>query len=122
ENYTLPLLVNDVVAVIHDVGRDRAVVVGHDWGGAGAWLLAMLHPGGGGGVVILTLPHPRCFLRELRENPAQLAASAYARAFQDRPIPFGASAEVFAGLRVDPDPKLGEHYHEALARSDLGAM
>src|SRR6201988_4670406 len=43
ENYTLPLLVNDVVAVIHDVGRERAVVVGHDWGGAVAWLVAMLH-------------------------------------------------------------------------------
>ena len=122
ESYALPLLVNDVVAVIHDVGRERAVVVGHDWGGAVAWLLAMLHPEAVERLVILNLPHPRCFLRELRDNPAQLAASAYARSFQESTIPFGASAEVFAGLRVDPDPKLAAHYHEALARSDLGAM
>jgi pimeloyl-ACP methyl ester carboxylesterase len=122
ENYDLVHLVNDVVAVIRDVGRERAVVVGHDWGGAVAWTLAMLHPEVVERLVILNLPHPRCFLRELRENPAQQAASAYARAFQESTIPFGATAEVFAGLRVDPDPKLGEHYHEALARSDLGAM
>jgi pimeloyl-ACP methyl ester carboxylesterase len=122
ENYGLAFLVNDVAAVIRDVGRERAVVVGHDWGGAVAWTLAMLRPDLVERLVILNLPHPRCFLRELRENPAQLAASDYARAFQESTIPFGASAEVFGGLRMDPDPRLRTHYLEALGRSDLGAM
>jgi pimeloyl-ACP methyl ester carboxylesterase len=122
ENYSLPLLVGDVVAVIRDVGRERAVVVGHDWGGAVAWTLAMLYPDVVERLVIMNLPHPRCFLRELRENPAQQAASEYARAFQESTIPFGTSAEAFGGLRMDPDPRLREHYMEGLGRSDLGAM
>jgi hypothetical protein len=33
ENYDIKFLVGDVVAVIKHLGRDKAVVVGHDWGG-----------------------------------------------------------------------------------------
>ena len=44
EQYDLGLLVADVAAVIRDMGRERAVVVGHDWGGSVAWTLAMLRP------------------------------------------------------------------------------
>src|SRR2546426_6140029 len=80
EHYDMVLLVNDVAAVIRAVGRERAVVVGHDWGGAVTWILAMLHPELVERLVILNLPHPRGLLRELRENPQQLANSAYARA------------------------------------------
>jgi pimeloyl-ACP methyl ester carboxylesterase len=122
ENYTLPLLAADVVAVIHAVGREHAVVVGHDWGGAVAWTLAMLQPDAVDRLVVLNLPHPRGLLRELREDPAQQAASGYARAFEESTIPFGTSAAVFAGLRNDPDPKVRVRYEEALGRSDLGAM
>src|SRR5580704_13830469 len=31
ENYDVRLLVGDVVAVIKSVGRDKAIIVGHDW-------------------------------------------------------------------------------------------
>jgi pimeloyl-ACP methyl ester carboxylesterase len=44
EQYAMPLLVNDVGAVIKAEGRSSAVIVGHDWGGAVAWTLAMTHP------------------------------------------------------------------------------
>ncbi|MFM7817742.1 MAG: alpha/beta fold hydrolase, partial [Verrucomicrobiota bacterium] len=37
ESYDMARLVEDVEAVIRSRGRDRAVVVGHDWGGAVAW-------------------------------------------------------------------------------------
>ena len=33
-----------VRAVIKHFGRDKAVIVGHDWGGAVAWTFAMIHP------------------------------------------------------------------------------
>jgi pimeloyl-ACP methyl ester carboxylesterase len=36
--------VGDVVAVIRHFGREKAVVVGHDWGGMVAWSVAMAHP------------------------------------------------------------------------------
>src|SRR5262249_26789915 len=40
EQYAMPLLVADIGAVIKAEGRDKAVIVGHDWGGAVSWALA----------------------------------------------------------------------------------
>src|SRR5258708_10945489 len=37
DNYDMRLLVGDVVAVIKHLGRDKAVIAGHDFGGAVAW-------------------------------------------------------------------------------------
>jgi pimeloyl-ACP methyl ester carboxylesterase len=120
EQYDMAYLVGDVEAVIHDAGRERAVVVGHDWGGAVAWTVAMLRPDLVERLVILNLPHPRGLLRELRENPTQLANSAYARAFQESDVPFGTSAEQWAGIQTDPVVRA--RYEQALGRSDLAAM
>ncbi|HLE70595.1 MAG TPA: alpha/beta hydrolase, partial [Vicinamibacteria bacterium] len=44
ESYAMPLLVGDVAAVIRHLGKDKAIVVGHDWGGAVAWYLALTQP------------------------------------------------------------------------------
>src|SRR5438552_13273697 len=41
ENYDMRLLVGDVAAVIKHLGRDKAIIVGHDWGGVVAWVFAM---------------------------------------------------------------------------------
>jgi len=121
EKYDLAVLASDVAAVIHDVGQTKAIVVGHDWGGAVAWTLAMFQPELVERLIILNLPHPRCLLRELRENPAQLAASAYARGFQETEVAWGTSAETLAAL-FQADPTVHARYVEALGRSDLAAM
>ena len=34
ENYDMRLLVSDVIAVIKTLGKEKAIIVGHDWG---AW-------------------------------------------------------------------------------------
>ena len=44
ENYDMRLLVADVAAVIANEGAEKAIVVGHDWGGAIAWQFAMHFP------------------------------------------------------------------------------
>src|SRR6478609_8482047 len=36
-SYRLETLVDDVVGLIDAVGRDRAAIIGHDWGGIVAW-------------------------------------------------------------------------------------
>lgn len=82
ENYAAPKLVGDVLAVIRHFGRDKATVVGHDWGGLVAWSTAMAHPEKVERLIILNLPHPRGLFRELANNPDQQAASEYARNFQ----------------------------------------
>ena len=52
-------------------------MVAHDWGGAVAWTLAALKPELMKRLVIINSPHPATFLRELKSNPTQQAASAY---------------------------------------------
>ncbi len=53
----------------------------HDWGGALAWSLAMQQPQLIDRLVILNLPHPACFAREL-QGATQLMKSWYIFFFQ----------------------------------------
>src|SRR6204780_3122209 len=82
ENYDMRLLVGDVIAVIHALGKDKAIIVGHDWGGAVAWQFALNLPQMTDRLIILNLPHPRGLSRELAHNPEQQKNSQYARNFQ----------------------------------------
>ena len=75
--YRARYLVQDVAALIAQCGGRPAALVAHDWGGAGAWNLAVQQPGLIERLVIINSPHPGTFLRELQHNPAQQAASAY---------------------------------------------
>lgn len=74
-------LVQDIAALIaieaKDQGGQLAGLVAHDWGGAVAWNLANQMPQVASKLVIINSPHPGTFLRELKSNPAQQAASAY---------------------------------------------
>src|ERR1700685_325086 len=82
ENYDMKFLVGDVAAVIKSLGQDKAIIVGHDWGGAVAWQFALNLPQMTDRLIILNLPHPRGLARELAHNPEQQKNSQYARNFQ----------------------------------------
>lgn len=74
------LLVQDITALIAaecGAGGQLAALVAHDWGGAVAWNLAAQQPALMQRLVIINSPHPQTFVRELQNNPAQQAASAY---------------------------------------------
>ena len=120
EQYNLALVANDVAAVIRDVGGERATIVGHDWGGAVAWVFAIVHPEMTERLVVLQTPHPRGLLRELRTNPLQQANSAYARAFQADGAYLNLTATGLAAWVTDPAARA--RYVEAFARSDFEAM
>jgi epoxide hydrolase 4 len=120
ENYAMPLLVNDIGAVIKAEGRDRAVIVGHDWGGAVAWSLAMTHPEWLQALIILNLPHPSGIQREIKTNPEQRKNSEYAFNFQKPGAEKNLTAERLAGWVKDDAAKA--HYIEAFNRSDFEAM
>ena len=120
ENYDVRLLVGDVVAVIKHLGQQKAVVVGHDWGGLVAWQVAMNVPEVVDRLIILNLPHPRGLSRELAHNPEQQKNSAYARRFQTEGAEKTLTAEGLAGWVKDPDAK--PKYIEAFKKSDFGAM
>jgi pimeloyl-ACP methyl ester carboxylesterase len=127
ESYDMRLLVADVAAVIRHLGRERATIVGHDWGGIVAWQFAMTMPKMTEYLVILNLPHPNGLLRELRTNKEQIANSEYARNFQQKPA---TDSTVFFGRPMTPetlsswvtDPAARKRYVEAFQRSDFEAM
>lgn len=127
ESYDMQLLVADVAAVIRHLGRERATIVGHDWGGAVAWRTAMSLPQMVENLIILNLPHPQGLMRELRSNPEQIKNSEYARDFQ-RQSP--TDPTVFFGRPMTPetlsgwvrDPAARRRYVEAFRRSDYEAM
>jgi pimeloyl-ACP methyl ester carboxylesterase len=118
DNYAMRLLAGDVIAVIHALGKDKAIIVGHDWGGAVAWQVALNAPQVTEKLIILNLPHPRGLSRELANNPAQQKASAYARTFQT-PEATASPAQLTFWVK---DPEVRKKYLEAFERSDIQAM
>ncbi len=98
-SYRVGKLIGDVVALIRHLGHERAVVVGHDWGGGIAWQTALTHPEVVERLIILNAPHPATFLRELRTF-AQLRRSWYMFFFQLPALPEWAfRRDDFAGLK-----------------------
>ncbi|MGI8716109.1 MAG: alpha/beta fold hydrolase [Solirubrobacteraceae bacterium] len=79
--YAMQRLTGDVRELIRERGAERAMLVGHDWGGAVAWATAFTHPEVVQRLAILNLPHPRRLLRGLR-TPRQLRKSWYMILFQ----------------------------------------
>lgn len=119
-NYAMPKLVADVQAVIDHFGKERAVIVGHDWGGAVAWSFAMAHPESMDRLVILNLPHLNGLRRELANNAEQREASAYARQFQTEAA---ASQLTPQGLTFwVKDPEARKDYVAAFQRSSIEGM
>lgn len=84
EAYTPDKLIGDVFQLADALGIGKFTIVGHDWGGAIAWGVAL------GGqhtrverAVIANAPHPAIFQRLLYTNAQQRAASQYIRDFRD---------------------------------------
>jgi pimeloyl-ACP methyl ester carboxylesterase len=120
ENYDMALLVGDVIAVIKAQGRDKAIVVGHDWGGAVAWGVAMNAPQFVERLIILNLPHPRGMAHERATNPEQVKNSQYARNFQKEGAHLTLTPESLTFWVKDPAARA--KYVEAFRRSDIEAM
>ena len=125
--YAMPNLVADVAAVVAAEGADRATIVGHDWGGAVAWQVAFALPEMVENLVIMNLPHPNGFARELANNEEQQRNSDYAQRFiagsADDPTIIGGNpmtAQSLSGWVRDADVR--SQYLRAFERSDFAAM
>ena len=81
-SYATADLAADVVAMLDAVGAERAVVVGHDWGGGVAWTVAQLYPGRVTALVAMNCPPPRVLGQHLLRSPRQLRKSWYMFFFQ----------------------------------------
>ena len=127
ESYDMSLLVADVVAVIRHLGEEKAIIVGHDWGGVVAWNFAFSQPAMTEGLVILNLPHPNGLARAWATNEKAREGTAYARVLRESDA---SDPKVFFGLPMTPqtlagwvtDPEAREKYVEAFARSSFDGM
>jgi pimeloyl-ACP methyl ester carboxylesterase len=120
ENYQMKYLVGDVAAVIKSLGQEKAIIVGHDWGGMVAWQFALNLPQMTDRLIILNLPHPRGLAHELATDPEQQKSSQYARNFQKEDAASHLTAEGLAGWVKDPAARA--KYVAAFKRSDFEAM
>ncbi len=126
-NYDMRLLVGDVAAVIKHLKQDKAVIVGHDWGGVVAWNFAFALPQMVDKLIVLNLPHPRGLATVLANSADARANTQYAQKFRtgkpsDPDIFFGRpmTTQSLAGWVRDKAAK--RHYIDAFERSDFTAM
>jgi len=81
-NYRIDLLTADVMGLIRAFGEEKAIIVGHDWGGGVAWTFAADYPQATERLIVLNCPHPGAFQQQLRSNFRQLRRSWYMFFFQ----------------------------------------
>ncbi|HTI15229.1 MAG TPA: alpha/beta hydrolase [Dictyobacter sp.] len=98
--YDMPNLLRDIVGLIKGLGYNKAIIIGHDWGGVLAWVFSTTYPDLTERLIVLNAPHPEAFRRELR-TAKQLRKSWYVLAFQ---------------LPWLPEYTLGRHDAEAIGR------
>lgn len=87
--YTPDKLIGDIFLLATELGVDEFTIVGHDWGGAIAWGVALAGQKGGVGTgrvsrcIIANAPHPAIFQKLLFLDSHQRQASQYMRGFRD---------------------------------------
>jgi pimeloyl-ACP methyl ester carboxylesterase len=140
--YRIESLVGDALAIAGALGAERFDLVGHDWGGHLAWILAAQNPQRVRTLSVLSRPHPAAFARAMAEDPEQAKRSKHHRGNQraeatDEMLADGA-ARLRAALRAQGVPEkdvaayletLGEraaldaatHWYRAAGRSGLAA-
>jgi epoxide hydrolase 4 len=124
--YSVPTLLRDIVGLIKGLGYEKAIIVGHDWGGALAWVFALRYPQMTERLVVLNAPHPQALMRELR-TPQQLRKSWYIFFFQipwlpefvlsrQHAAPIGKMLYESAVQKAAFPPEVLSHYRDAMSK------
>ena len=126
DDYVLPLLIEDVLGLADAIGADRFHIVGHDWGAAVAWVVAVVAPERVITANPVSVPHPDAFAAVLNDPMScQFAASAYFDLFvqPDSEDAFLAAGHaVLRGLFAGIDDEAVEEYVRVLgSKAALGA-
>ena len=77
EDYDIVHLTDDLLGVLDDLGEEKAVFVGHDWGSMLVWQMSLLHPDRVAGVVGMSVP----FLPRGPMPPVQLMRQVFGDSF-----------------------------------------
>lgn len=85
--YHIDKLRDDVEAIIHHYNKDRAIVIGHDWGGAVGWHLVSTLPEIVEKFIAINIPHPVVMPEVMKRHPKQMFKSLYMLFFQMPGVP-----------------------------------
>lgn len=80
--YRMESLVADALAIAAALGAERFHLVGHDWGGQLAWIVAAQNPQRVRTLSVLSRPHPAAFARAMADDPEQAKRSRHHRTHQ----------------------------------------
>ncbi|MEM7431449.1 MAG: alpha/beta hydrolase [Pseudomonadota bacterium] len=127
DQYAMHLLMSDVAAVIRHFGERDAAIVGHDWGAAITWNVALHLPDITRLMVAMNMPHPFCMANAWATSDAARAGTGYAKVFREGNA---SDPDIFFGMPMRPETLSGwvtdedaaEHYREAFARSNFDGM
>jgi pimeloyl-ACP methyl ester carboxylesterase len=88
EAYQVSELASDVLALASTMQMATFDLVGHDWGGMVAWVVAARHPGVVRSLTVVSTPHPGALAAALTAGDAdQVARSRYVEVFRRRAEP-----------------------------------
>lgn len=119
DHYKMQHLLTDVVAVIKANGQEKAIIVGHDWGGAIAWQLAISRPDVVEKLIVCNMTHPTGRIQDLETVLKANGNTSYMDDFRKHttetlPISW------LSGWVKDPVAK--KHYETAFSRSYIDGM
>jgi pimeloyl-ACP methyl ester carboxylesterase len=80
-------LSQDILNLLDHLGLEKADIIGHDWGAAIAWNLAINFPRRVEHLVIMNVPHPGVLWNFLHHSPRQVLKSWYVGFFQIPALP-----------------------------------
>lgn len=86
-DYRMNQLSADVAGLIKASGKEKVILVGHDWGGIVAWRVAREYPELLNKLMILNAPHELAMSNQLLTHPLQILKSSYIAFFQFRGLP-----------------------------------
>lgn len=112
EDYDIEHLSGDLIALLDEIGEEKAVLVGHDWGSMVVWQTALLHPDRVAGVCGMSVP----FMPRLPVPPTEAFKARYGRNFfyilyfqepgvadaELNAVPATVLRRMLAGTRVEP--------------------
>ena len=87
EDYDIAHLTGDLVGLLDALEIERAVFVGHDWGGLVAWAMPVMHPGRCLGVAGVNTPYTALPTTETMRAMFSDPESFYMLWFQQRDVP-----------------------------------
>ncbi len=100
ENYKINILINDILGLVKGLGEEKAIIVGHDWGGAISWEYAKCFPDNTEKLIILNCPPINVLQKAMGTNKEQARRSQYIVFFQQPEAPEQMlSASNYAGLK-----------------------